>query len=293
MINYDRMKWWVMCLSWHGTVLPHILARVGLLTGLCLVIYLLDELVLRPMKHPLPKLDAVGHTVLGVALSMLIVFRTNSSNNRYWEARSHWGMLVNTTRNLVRLGAVQAGPADDLARLVAAYVLLVKAQLRDVRDLDSIRHLVPGRILARLEGVNNPPQILARDLSEWVAGRQKEGRLDAMMAQRMETLIGVMVDQQGGCEKIHRTPLPFVYAALIKQVLFVYLATLPLVLVPIMHFMAPLVLMGVSLGMLGIEDAGVEIEDPFGSDDNHLPLDDICANIARDVQEVAGAVDRK
>ena len=84
------------------------------------------------------------------------------------------------------------------------------------------------------------------------------------------------VDNQGGCEKIRRTPLPFVYAALIKQVLLLYLATLPFVLVPKMGFVAPLVVVGVSLGMLGIEEAGVEIEDPFGLDPNHLPLDEIC-----------------
>jgi putative membrane protein len=287
-IAYDRMSWWSTCFAWRGTVLPHILARVGLLTGLGLALYLFDEHVLRPMDRAMPKVDSLGHNVLGVALSLLIVFRTNSSNNRFWEARSHWGMLVNSTRNLVRLGAVQAGPADDLARLVTAYVLLVKEQLRDGRDLDSVRHLIPGRVLVRLESAANPASVLATELSAWIASRQREGRLDAMMASRMEGIIGVMIDSQGGCEKIHRTPLPFVYAALIKQVLFIYLATLPLVLVPVMHFMAPLVIMVVSLGMLGIEEAGVEVEDPFGLDDNHLPLDQICANIARDAQDLAG-----
>src|SRR5439155_4793539 len=96
----------------------------------------------------------------------------------------------------------------------------------------------------------------------------------------------VMVDNQGGCEKIRRTPLPFIYAALLKQILFLYLMTLPFVLVPLMGMLAPLVLMGVSLGMLGIEEAGVEIEDPFGLDPNHLPLDQICASIARDVADL-------
>ena len=81
--------------------------------------------------------------MLGVALSMLIVFRTNSAHSRFWEARSHWGMIVNTTRNLVRLGAVYAPPADDLARLVSAYVLMLKEQLRDNFDPELIRPLVP------------------------------------------------------------------------------------------------------------------------------------------------------
>ncbi len=291
MIDYDRTNWWRTCFAWRGTVLPHVLGRVGLLTGLCLALSLLDERVLRPAERPLPALDSLGHSVLGVALSMLIVFRTNSANNRFWEARSHWGMLVNASRNLVRAAAVHAGPADDLGRLVTAYVLLVKEQLRGGQDLGAVRHLLPGRVLAHLEGASNPAQVLARSLSEWVAGRQREGRLGEVMAGRLEGLVGALIDNQGGCEKIQRTPLPFVYAALIKQVLFLYLATLPLVLVPPMGFLAPLVVMGVALVLLSIEEAGVEIEAPFGLDDNHLPLEQICGTIARDVQDLGEARD--
>jgi putative membrane protein len=255
---------------------------------LCLALYGANELFIKPNGGKLEALDPLGHNVLGVALSMLIVFRTNSSHNRFWEARSHWGMLVNTTRSLVRAGAVYAGPADDLARMVAAYVVLVREQLRENRDPSIVRNLIPGRMLEHLRGVNNPASVMAGFISEWIAIRVEEKRLDPMMAARMEALVGILLDSQGGCEKIHRTPLPFVYAALIKQVLFIYLASLPFVLVPRHDFMAPLIVAGVSLGMLGIEEAGVEIEDPFGIEDNHLPLDRLCEMIARDAADLGG-----
>src|SRR5262249_53365326 len=158
---------------------------------------------------------------------------------------------------------------------LSAYVILIREQLRDHVDLDCIRHLVPGRVQGRLEGVSNPASVLAKEMSRWIEARMREGRIDPMMASRMEALVGVLGDNQGGLEKIHKTPLPFVYAALIKQVLLLYLATLPFVLVAKMDFMAPLVVAGVSLGMLGIEEAGVEIEDPFGLDRNHLPLEQL------------------
>lgn len=286
MIDYDRNDWLGNCFAWRGTILPHVLGLVGVLTSFCLLLYLVNVLVLVPSGVKLQGLDPSSHTVLGIALSMLLVFRTNSSNNRFWEARSHWGMLVNTYRNLVRLAARAAPPADDLARLATAHALLLKEQLRDSQDLSCIRHLVPGRILERLQGVSNPAQVLAGYLTDWVLTHLAEGRLDPMMAQRLETLIGTLLDQQGGCEKIHRTPLPFVYAALMKQVLFVYLVSLPLVLVPKMDFMAPLVVAVVSLGLLGIEEAGVEVEDPFGLERNHLPLDALCAMIARDIADL-------
>jgi ion channel-forming bestrophin family protein len=284
-IEYDRTSWWKTCFSWRGTVLPHILPRVGLLTAFCLLLHLLNSEVLSE-KNQLIKLDPLGHTVLGVALSMLIVFRTNSAYARFWEARTLWGGIVNTSRNLVRMAATYAGPADELALTTSAYVILLKEQLRDNRDVMVVRHLVPGRVLERLAKASNPAQMLLASMTDWIAGRLREGRIDTITATRLESLVGSLTDNQGGCERIRRTPLPFEYAALIKQILLIYLATLPFVLVPVMGFMAPLVLMGVSLGMLGIEEAGVEIEDPFGLDLNHLPLDQICATIGRDVTDL-------
>jgi putative membrane protein len=38
----------------------------------------------------------------------------------------------------------------------------------------------------------------------------------------------------------------------------------------------------------GIEEIGVEIEGPFGFDDNDLPLEAICQTIRHNVYEIAG-----
>ena len=67
----------------------------------------------------------------------------------------------------------------------------------------------------------------------------------------MEQVLNAMVDAQGGCERIHKTPLPFVYASLIRQLLLIYLGSLPFVLVGRMGYAAPLVVAVVSFGMLG------------------------------------------
>lgn len=192
-----------------GDGAPYIFFRVGLLIGFCLVLCLINELVLKPMGRPLPNLDSLGHSIVGASLGMLIAYRTNSSNEHYWEARSHWGIE-----------------------------------------------------------------------------RLQRGEIDSVLDVRLEGLVGILVDNQGGCEKIRRTPLPFVYAALIKQTLLLYLASLPFVLVDKMGFLAPIVILGVSIGMLSIEETGVEIEDPFGLDLNHLALDQICATIGRDVTDL-------
>jgi putative membrane protein len=73
--------------------------------------------------------------------------------------------------------------------------------------------------------------------------------------------------------------------------LVLYLGSLPFVLVAKMGYAAPLVVAVVALGMLGIEDAGVEIENPFGLTPNALPLESICTTIARDCTELVRSED--
>ncbi len=282
MIEYQSKNWWGTTCAFYGTVLPNVLGRVGLLTAFCLLLCVVDDYVLEKYGYPLPSLDQLGHTVLGVAMSMLIVFRTNSSNNRYWDGRCMWGALVNGSRNLARLAASYAPPADDLAGLITAYVTAVRENLRGTFDVRSIANLVPGRLATRAAAAPNPPTVLAAAISDWIRVRRAEGEIDTLQAMAMEQVLNAMVDAQGGCERIQKTPLPFVYASLIRQLLFIYLGSLPLVLVARMGFAAPLVVAVVSFGMFGIEEAGVEIERPFGKDPNCLPLEQICATIARD-----------
>ncbi|MCY2938567.1 MAG: bestrophin family ion channel [Planctomycetota bacterium] len=292
MITYQRRNWFQVIFRYYGTVLPRVLGRVAMVAMLSLVLTLLKQDAFPWIEEKfqfninIPYLDPIGHTVLGVALGMLIVFRTNSSNGRYWEGRSHWGMLINQSRSLVRIGHVWAGPADDLARLVTAYVLAVKQVLRDDMNLEELAHYLPGRLYERICSVGNPPTRVARAIEEWIHEKQLIGKIDTRTAAVMQNLLNLMVDQQGGCEKIHKTPLPFIYASLIKMSLTLYVFSLPFVLIEKVGFAAPAIAALVALGMMGIEEAGVEIEDPFGLEPNDLPLEQLCTTIARDTAQL-------
>ena len=92
------------------------------------------------------------------------------------------------------------------------------------------------------------------------------------------------MDGAGGRERILKTPIPFAYAVHIKQMLVLYLGTLPFVLVPKMDFAAVLTVAGIAFGLMGIEEAGVEIENPFGCDANDLPLEEVARRWGRKVR---------
>ena len=263
------------------------LGRVGLLTMFSILVCGTNDYVFKIFDERLPKLNPIGHTILGTSLGLLIVFRTNSSNARYWEGRSHWGMMVNTCRSLARMAKIYGSNASEYATMLIAYVVCVKENLRGTKNFNMLSSLLNGRQYEKMIAANNPPSMIATYLSALIKKEIDKGEIPIQIIERMEEQVIKLVDAQGGCEKILKTPLPFVYASLIKQVLFVYLYTLPFVLATDMDWATPLVVAVVGFGMFGIEEAGVEIENPFGMQMNDLPLEKICETISTDVSNIA------
>jgi len=69
-----------------------------------------------------------------------------------------------------------------------------------------------------------------------------------------------------------------------KRFLYLFCATISLPLVNYFNTWSILITIFISYALIGIEEIGVEIEDPFGDDPNDLPIDDICQNIISNAQ---------
>lgn len=283
MIEYNRYSWWGTVFSFRGTALPQALGRVVIFTLYAILIQIVVTVYVGMYgDRAVLFLDPVAHAVLGSLLGFLIVFRMNSSNARYWEGRSHWGSLINSSRNLVRMGIAYTKEGSELAGLVAGYAITLKQSLHGSRDLEEASLYLPDSILKNADRFGNQPTAIAAGISAWIARQHRAGVIDGPLTQQMEKLLSSLVDAQGGCEKIQKTPLPFVYASMIKLLIVVYLITLPLVLAERCGWWSPLLMAIVSLGLLGMEEASVETEDPFGLAENCLNLDTLALTIARD-----------
>lgn len=296
MIEYNRQSWWGTVFSFRGTILPQVAGRVTEMTlWSILIVYLYFQGGSLGWIHVenLAGLDPVVHTLLGSVLGFLLVFRMNSSNNRYWEGRSHWGMLINNTRSLVRYGATHAPNPRELADLVAGYVLCLKQNQRNNLDISEAAIHLPPDVLSDAQRFGNPPTAVASAISDWIAARKMEGHLSPMDVRHMEDVLATLVNAQGGCEKIQKTPLPFVYASMIKQLILLYIGTLPLVLCEEHGWWTPLFVAVVSIGFFGIEEASVETEDPFGLEENCLALETYCLTIIRDTAQIAARAEAR
>jgi putative membrane protein len=102
----------------------------------------------------------------------------------------------------------------------------------------------------------------------------------------MQELLNEMVNAMGGCERILKTPMPLAYAIHLKQLLLLYCLTLPFQFVSELSWWTGAIVALISFTLFGIEEIGIEIENPFGRDPNDLPLDTICQTMLRNIEDL-------
>ncbi|MGQ4646111.1 bestrophin family protein [Lyngbya aestuarii] len=286
--DWKKRHWFRVALQWQSSVVPSILPKVigcGLFGLLISFFYHLGFSVSWTIQS-----DLVPSIVLG----LLLVFRTNTAYERFWEGRRVWGVLVNTVRNLARQiwGAIAENhPADrkdkvETMRLLVAFAVATKLHLRSEPLNAELEALMPLEMYKKLQTMNHPPLEIAFWIADYLQQQHEHNCLNTYQLTAMLKLLDTMVDVLGACERIVKTPIPLAYAIHLKQILLIYCLSLPFVLVGQLHWWTGLVVALISFTLLGVEAIGIEIENPFGYDPNDLPLDAICQTMERNIEDL-------
>jgi putative membrane protein len=239
------------------------------------------------------EVTSVGHALVGVALGLLLVFRTNSSYDRFWEGRRQWGTIINATRNLARTSVALLRDAPEAAQRVrdwtAAFAHATMHRLRNGSGVGAAEAWLPESMLEGLRKSTNAPLAAAAQISAAIADGRRAGALTDHEQMLMDMHVATLIDAAGACDRIHKTPLPFAYVVHLRRALAIYCVTLPFAIVGEFGWVEIVVTALIAFIMLGIEEIGVEIEDPFGTDDNDLPLERFCATVESDLRSVETA----
>ena len=286
MINYDPHRWLDHLFDIRGTLVREIAGRVGLCVLWAMIVVACHYYV-RPIA-----ISVVLHSLVGIALGLLLVFRTNASYDRFWEGRRLWGGLVNETRNLIRGASVHLAADDPLLRLItrwtAVFPWAVMSTLRNETKLGpALEELGPEAAEAATEAQHSALFVAQRITACLREARRRELITDILQA-ALDANVQLLIDYLGGCERIRKTPLPFAYVVHLRRALIIYCFTLPFALVESFGWFTILDVLLVAYTFFGIEEIGVEIEGPFGNDANDLPLQDICETIHNNVYALAG-----
>jgi putative membrane protein len=265
-VDYDAKNWLSVLLTLRGSVAPRLVPRTlaaAAIGGLAWWLFVTHNFTA----------PTVAHTLLGVALGLLLVFRTNASFDRWWEGRKLLGAMVNRTRDLARQFAVYApDDAPEVARLLEAFFAVAMQSLRDDTDLTKLGDALTKEERASLEPYRTRAAIVLAWITRRADALSRAGKLSEARLYAIDTNLTALVDAYSGCERIVRTPIPFAYAQHIKIFVTLFCFTLPFAIVDVMKAWTPLASAILAYALIGIDEIGVEIEDPFGHDDNDLPI---------------------
>jgi len=284
MINYNPKDWFTFIFHIHKAdtfrKLWPLMLSVAAFSGL---ITFVELNYIKLGESMYVKNIGMMHSLLGLVISLLLVFRTNTSYDRWWEGRKLLGALTNVSRNLaikVKSLRLDESHLKFFEYAIPKYAFALKEHLREKQ------YFGKNSFLIEVDGGKHIPNQVAASLSLRVYDLLAEGLISQEQLLIISADIQQFTDICGGCERIKKTPIPFSYSTFIKKFIFVYVLTLPIGWVfSLGYFLIPIVPF-ILYVLASLELIAEEIEDPFGMDANDLPVDTICDNIEKHVGEI-------
>ncbi|MFM2286641.1 MAG: hypothetical protein RLZZ543_2138 [Bacteroidota bacterium] len=287
MIRYNPKDWFTFIFRFHKADTFRTLAPLILLIAVYAgVIAWLETDVWQLSENSHVKHLSLIHSTLGLVISLLLVFRTNTAYERWWEGRKVWGGLVNSSRNLAMKIAVLA-PSDRVyfRAMIPNYAFALKNHLRGVlihEELVDTEDFSSSELSLNEHVPNQLALMMYRRLAELEqSGKLKPEHLLLLNVEMMN-----FTDAVGACERIKKTPIPFSYSVFLKKFIFLYVMTLPFGYVFSLGYLVMPVVAVIFYVLASLELIAEEIEDPFGKDANDLPTDELAKTIRLSVEEL-------
>ncbi|MBV8324743.1 bestrophin family ion channel [Chryseobacterium sp.] len=227
--------------------------------------------------------------LLGTAVSLLLAFRTSQSYERWWEARTVWGAIVNDSRTFVRL-VIQFLPAGDdktvkeFAERQIIWTYALGESLRKQPFSDKVQQYLDRN---NITGMNIPNAILDEHSSQLkkIAGSNE---LTDFQQMQLNDIITRLCDSMGKCERLKNTVFPRSYSILVHILIYVFAAVLPFGLDDSQLIVEILVTFLVPIVFIAIEKTSIIMQDPFENGPVDTPMTSLAQTIEINIRQMIG-----
>ena len=291
MIQYNPKDWFTFIFRIHkGDTIRRLMPLMIGIAVYSLIIAVLEREIWKLPENSYVKNITIMHGLLGFVISLLLVFRTNTAYDRWWEGRKLWGALTNNSRNLaIKLAAII--PETDkehrlfFKKIIPAYAIALKNHLGHestrVELFEEDDHLKK-----QIHHDKHVPNQVAALMMKHVNQLYKDEKITGSQLIFLNNELQSFTDICGACERIKNTPIPFSYSIFLKKFIFFYVMTLPFGYVfSLSYWLIPVVVF-IFYVLASLELIAEEIEDPFGDDSNDLPTQKMAHNIHRHIAEI-------
>jgi len=293
MIVRDKPSAWQLVFLMRGSIVPLILPQ--------LVVIALFSVVVKFVYHAgyvdLSKITMAPFAVFGIALSLFLGFRNNAAYERWWEARRHWGQLVYDIRSLGRVTETLLG-ADHPERRgllndALAFSHFLRASLRHKGAAQEVSTFIDQDTREKAMATQNPADFMLRQMGRRLRKLYRAGDVDSIGLRMLDERLTAIAAVQAANERIATTPLPFAYSLLVHRTAYLYCFFVPFGLASSVGWFAPFFAALVAYTFFGLDAVSEELENPFGCEQNDLPLNALCRINEISVAEALGELPPK
>ena len=176
MVNYNNKDWIKLLFTFKGSIVREISPKVIFFAIIAAIITALYG----EFYHV--KISTAPFTIIGGALGFLLVFRTNTSYDRYWGGRKLWGELTNHTRNLgIKLKTYcknEKEITEEILKLHFAFLNLLKLTIRDEKDYSEVKKYMSNHVYNKIDGMVRPHIALSALISDKITELKNKKAID-------------------------------------------------------------------------------------------------------------------
>lgn len=227
--------------------------------------------------------------LVGTAVSLLLAFRTAQSYERWWEARTVWGAIVNDSRTLIRQ-VIQFVPEShqDLVKEFTDRQIIWTYSLGESLRRQRFSPFIQAYLnINQIKAVNIPNVLL--DKHSGTIKMLATGKLitDIQQVQLNETILR-LCDSMGKCERIKNTIFPRSYSILVHTLIYVFAAILPFGLEDGQLIVEIALTVLIPSLFIAIEKTAIIMQDPFENTPVDTPMTSLAQTIEINLLEMIG-----
>ena len=230
------------------------------------------------LKIPMKELSSLGEleTIFGLVIGLILLFRANRAYERWWEARSLWGTLINASQNLAikikTLLPADSASARNIAKKIPAFAFSLNGRLQLSASHKTKETREPTTIVTQIYAALHT--------------LQESGHLQTTDMWLIDQELRNFLIIAGGCERIKGTLISPSFRSFSRQIIFVFLLCLPFIFIPGSGYYSVIFTAFSSYIVFGLEGIAANLEEPFGDTDDHLELDAMCETIQTSVTKI-------
>jgi putative membrane protein len=235
-------------------------------------------------------------TILGTVISLLLAFKSNQAYDRWWEARTIWGAIVNDTRTLTRQlltfvdtpygEAEQKAFCERVAKRQIAWCYSLSRHLRKQDPLYDLERLISNEDIQHIKNYDNIPLALLELQGADLRSAFKLGWINEFQQIQIDETLVRFSNEMGGCERIKNTVFPATYSVYIHFSVLLFILLLPFGLIEFFGLVEIPLVIAIASSFFLIENMSIHLQDPFENKPTDTPTTTISRTIERDIKQL-------